>query len=149
MIKKIFGVILGYVVIVVSVIMTRSAFYLAIGADGAYYRGTFDVSPLWIGAILVLSFITAFAGGYVCRRIALGSKSVTVLAGITLALGLAVAVGKAVAAPIPAEIRTADVSNYDAMKKARHPVWLFFADPIVGFAGILIGGQVAGRKEQE
>ena len=149
MLRKILGVVTGYVVMNVTAFMTYSGLYLAIGADRAYEPGTYEVSLLWIAAILVLGFIAAVVAGYLCKRIAGDLGTVVILAGIVVGLGIAAATAISFNQPKPKQARSSDVSNYEAMKYGRKPLWVEFAIPIVGFAGILVGGGAVGRKIKE
>ncbi len=146
MIRKVLGVIVGYIAMVVFIFMTFSAFYLAIGANGAYNPGTYDVSILWIAVSSLLGLVAAVIGGYICARISNDRGTATVLAGIVLGLGLAIAVWQAYA-PVPErEVRTGNVSNYEAMQKSRQPVWLGFLNPLIGAVGIYLGGRLGPRN---
>jgi len=149
MLRKILGVVAGYVVMNVTAFMTYSGFYFAIGADRAYYPGTYDVSILWIAAILVLGFIAAVVAGYLCKRIAGDLGTVVILAGIVVGLGIAAASAISFSEPKPNEVRSGNVSNYEAMKYGRKPLWVEFAIPVVGFAGVLVGGGAVGRRNKE
>ena len=62
-------------------------------------------------------------------------------------LALATAAGSAVplvvlAQATPAETRTGDVGNLDAMMKAKQPGWVAVANPFVGLAGVLLGARL-------
>lgn len=149
MVWKILGVILGYVLTGVFIFMTFSAFYLAIGADKAYNPGTFNVSILWIVVSSILGLVAAILGGYVCRRVSGSEGAVYVLAVIFLSLGLAAATVQGFAKPSPELPRTAGMSDYDAMKTPRQPVWLGFLNPVIGFAGMIIGGGVIKKRKEE
>lgn len=146
MLRKILGVILGYIVMAVFIFMTFSGFYLAIGADGAYNPGTYDVSILWISVSSVLGLVAAIIGGYICAKIAGDRRTAIILAGIVLGLGIALGIMQAMAPVPPEEVRTGDVSNFDAMQKSRQPVWLAFLNPLIGAVGIYIGGGLGGKK---
>lgn len=149
MLRKILGVVLGYIVMNVTAFMTYSGFYFAIGADRAYFPGTYDVSVLWISAILVLGFIAAVVAGYLCKRIAGDLGTVVILAGIVVGLGIAAATVVSFGEQKPKVVRRGDVSNYEAMKYGRKPLWVEFASPIVGLAGILVGGGAVARRNKE
>lgn len=147
MVRKILGVIGGYVAMVIFIFLSFSVVYLSIGADLAYNPGTYDVSMLWIAVSTVLGFIAAVIGGYLCKLIAGDRKTTIILAGIVLGLGLAVAIMQAVAPKATPEARTAEVSNTEAMQKSVMPVWVAFLNPFVGAIGVWVGGGLGRSKE--
>lgn len=150
MVWKVLGVIIGYVVMAAFIFMTFSAFYLGIGADLAYNPGTYEVSMLWIIVSALLGLVAAMIGGYVCKRISGSPGAVQVFAGIVLLLGITLGVMEAFKSIPPEEVRTGEVSNFEAMQKSRQPVWVAFMNPFIGAVGIMIGGSIgAGKKEEE
>jgi hypothetical protein len=121
------------------IFLTFSAAYLAMGADTAFGPGGYDVSMTWIVISTVLAFIAAVAAGYVAAAIGRSGTAVKILAGIVLVLGLLAAVMVAVS-PKPADARTAETPNMEAMSKAQTPLWLAILNPLIGVAGVLVGG---------
>lgn len=144
MLRRILGVIGGYVFIVAFIMGTFTALYAILGADGAYEPGTYVVSMSWIIPTFILSFVAAVAGGWICFLISRSLGSVTVFAGIVLVLGLVLAVMQASADTV-IELREGAVSNSEAMQKSIQPLWVAIANPVVGAMGILIGGRL--KKE--
>jgi hypothetical protein len=143
MLRVIGAVVLGYVVMAAVVFATFTAAYLAMGADGAFKAGTYDVTPLWLAVSLVLSLIAALLGGLVCARVARRGKASIALAGLVLVLGLITAfatMGKPKEL-LPA-VRTGDVRNMEAMKNAKEPHWLLLLNPFVGVFGVLAGSRL-------
>jgi hypothetical protein len=134
------GVIVGYVVMAALVFGIFTGAYLAMGADRAFTPGTYDVSPMWLALSVVVGLVTAAAGGLVCAVIAKpGSMAPKVLAGLVLVLGLAFMIPVFMdSAPDPGP-RTADVSNIEAMTKAKQPKWTAAANPVIGALGVLLG----------
>ena len=141
MVRSILGAIAGYVVMVFFIFLTFSAAYLAMGADRAFSPGGYDVSMVWIIVSFVLAFIAAVVGGYVAALIGKSAIAVKILAGIVLVLGLLTAVMVAVS-PKPADVRAADTPNMEAMTKAQTPLWVAILNPLVGIAGVLVGGNL-------
>lgn len=141
MLRSIGAVIGGYVVMFVLVFVTFSGLYLAIGADGAFEPGTYDVSMMWIVTSIVLSILAALAGGYVCESISRGGKAAVGLAILVAVLGLVAAIPP-LTAPPSNEARTADVPNMEAMMKAKAPAWAALLNPFIGAAGALAGAKL-------
>jgi hypothetical protein len=145
MARAVLGVIVGYIVMAVLVVIMFSVAYLGMGTDRAFKTGTYDPSLLWIVVSLVLGLIAAIAGGWVCAMVARpGSKAPKVLAGIVVVAGLAMA-GLSAAKQPPPEVRSGAVSNFEAMQRARTPLWVALTNPIVGAIGIVIGAGLRGR----
>ena len=143
MLRTIVGVIVGYLVMAGLVFVTFTAAYAVLGVDRTFQPGTYQVSPLWIATSFALGLGAALAGGYVCARIARRRAAANALAALVLGLGLLVAgigiVGVAQEGePTP---RTSEVGNQEAMMRARTPTWMALLNPLVGAAGVLIGGR--------
>jgi hypothetical protein len=45
----------------------------------------------------------------------------------------------------PNMIRTGNISNMEAMQRAKHPIWAPILFPFIGVAGVLIGGRLKRR----
>jgi len=138
MLKAALGVVAGYVVMAVMVMITFSAAYLGLGADGAFRPGSYVPSMAWVVVSVVLGLAAALAGGLCCARIAPGTRAPLALAGFVLGLGLLLAV-PALVDSRPLEPRGGDVGNFEAMQKARTPGWLAVLNPLVGASGVLLG----------
>lgn len=146
MLKTISSVILAYLVMFAVVFVGLTAAYLAMGADGAFEPGVYDVTTLWLGVMFVVSLGAAIAGGKVCVFIAKNSKAVFGLAGLVLILGLLSAVPALTASGGEVKPRTRDVPNLEAMMKAKQPAWVALLLPVIGVAGVLAGGRMKPGK---
>lgn len=142
MLRKIGGVIAGYIVMALFLFLAFTLAYLAMGADGAFQPGTYDVSGLWIGVAVAVSLAAAVLGGWVCVLVAKSRGAALVLAGIVLVLGILVALpvllGKR---PSPGP-RAGEVGNIQAMNSAQQPLWLTLLNPLLGAAGTLVGSRL-------
>ena len=146
MLRSIVGVIAGYISMAVFVFATFTIVYLAMGADGAFREGSYEISALWIVVSFVLSVIAAIVGGFVCAAIAKNMTAPYVLAGIVLVLGLLLAIpvvtGSYEGMP---EVRDSATGNFEAMQYARQPVWIALLNPIIGAGGIVFGARMRKR----
>lgn len=97
---------------------------------------------LWTVVSFAFGMGAAVLGGSVCARIARTEKPPKVLAGVVLVIGLLSAIPVLMAAETPAEARTGEVGNLDAMMKAKQPPWVALANPFVGLVGVLIGSRL-------
>ena len=145
MLRSILGAIAGYVIMFFCIFLLFTAAYLAMGADGAFAPGGYDVSTTWIVVSFVLGFLAAVTAGYLAAVIGRGMTAVKILAGIVLVLGIVSAVAVSVS-PRPEGARTADVPNLEAMSKAQTPLWVALINPLIGIAGVLVGGGL--RKDK-
>jgi len=145
MLRAIGSVIVGYLVMAVITFCSLTGAFFALGADRAYEPGVFDVSKLWMAVWVVVGVVAALAGGWVCRAIAKTNTPPRVLAGIVLVLGTLMAV-MAMNAPPTSEVRPPDLGVMDAMTKARAPTWMNFANGLIGFAGVLVGGGMGKQR---
>jgi len=143
MLKTIGGVIVGYLVMFIVVFATFSGAYLAMGTDGAFKAGSYEVTPLWLGVSFVLSLIAAIAGGFVCAAIAKNPKATMALAGLVLILGILFAIPVLTASNEGRpQVREASVGNMEAMTNARQPGWVAVLNPIIGAIGVMLGARL-------
>ncbi len=139
--RTILGIVVGFLVMYLVVFVGLTAAYLGLGQDGAFQPGVYDVTPTWILIWLLVSLLAAVIGGFVCWWIGRGRGAALVLAGLVLVLGLALAV-PVLTAPVPETppARSGAVGNMAAMQNAREPVWMALLNPVLGAAGVLLGG---------
>jgi predicted membrane protein len=143
MLRIIGGVIAGYLTMFIVVFATFSGAYLAMGTNGAFQPGSYEVTPLWLGVSFVLSLIAAIAGGFVCAAIAKDPRAAMALAGLVLALGLLLAIPVLTASDTGRpQVREASVGNLEAMQNARQPGWVAVLNPIVGAIGAMLGARL-------
>jgi len=145
--RNIAAVVVGYIVMAVIVMVTFFLAYTALGPDTTYKPGTYEVSLLWIGIMLVFGAAAAIAGGVTCAKIASSRRgaaaALAVLVGFLGALQL---VG-AIMAPEPEDTaRPDEVSIAEAMQNARPSIWYAALNPIVGIAGVLIGAHLVAPR---
>jgi hypothetical protein len=137
--RAIVSVVVGYVVMFAAIFLAFSGLYLLLGQDRSFRPGSYEPSVLWTVVSFVLGAGAAVLGGYVSAGIARTATPPKVLAGVVLVIGLVSAVPVLMAAATPAEARAGEVSNLDAMTKAKQPAWVAVANPFVGLAGVLLG----------
>lgn len=139
------AIMLAYVVMFALVFVTFTLAYLAMGADGAFKQGTYEVSGLWLAASMILGLVAAVAGGYVCAVVGRSARAPLALAVVVLVIGFGLAFTNSGApdADTP-EVRADDVGNFEAMQSARQPTWLTMVNPVIGAIGVLIGGRLRG-----
>lgn len=146
MLRTILGVVLGYFVMFALIFAIFSGLYLALGAEKTFEPGTYDPTTLWVRVSLVLGLLAAIVGGLVCAKLSKSRRATVALVAVVLALGALSAVGQMVIERPDPGVRTADVSNIDAMMKAQTPLWVAWANPVVGALGVLIGSRLARAK---
>jgi lysylphosphatidylglycerol synthetase-like protein (DUF2156 family) len=149
MARTIGSVILGYLVMVIVVFATFSLAFQAMGVDRAYQAGTYEVSGLWIVVSIILGIVAAILGGFACARVAHSPAAPRALAAVVLIIGLGMAVAAMAGAGAddrPA-VRPAEVSNIEAMRNSRTPIWLQFLNPLIGAAGVLYGAGLARKSK--
>lgn len=144
MVRNIGGVILGYICMALTVFLTFTAAYLLMGADRAFKPGTYEVSGLWVSVSCLLALVAAVIGGYVCAQVARSKGAVVALAVLVLILGIVAAIPVLMAAgdDRSSNIREGEVSNMEAMQKAKQPGWMALLNPAVGAAGVLVGARL-------
>ena len=138
MFRIIGGVILGFITLFVVTFFTFSGLFLALGSNGAFHAGNFEVTAPWLVGSLVLGFIAAVLAGKVCSTVTAKPGPVVVLAALVLILDLFAAFNP------PQDRRTeraGEVSMTDAIVNAREPTWFVFLMPLVATAGVILGGR--------
>ncbi len=143
MARKIIGVIVGYVAMAAFVFISFTVLYLILGTEGSFQPGSYQVSSTWLILSLVLGFIAAIIGGYVCVLIAKNKKAALWLAGILLVLGIILALPQL---NVPEEemnkIREGEVSNMEAMQNAKQPALALILNPFIGAFGVWAGSRM-------
>ena len=141
MLKTIGAVVGGYIAMFVVVFATFSLAFLAMGADGAFQSGTYDVTPVWLIVSFVLSFIAALIGGFVSVTISDDPKVPRALAVVVIVMGVITAIQIMTADPVVVT-RSADVGNMEAMMNAKQPIWVALLNPIIGAIGVMVGARL-------
>jgi len=117
--------------------------YSVMGADWSFRPGSYHASSRWTLMQFTVIFVTALIGGLVCALIARGGKAPLVLAIVALLIGFTLGALHVATQPADTgELRPANVPNMVAMTKARHPVWVIFAGPLIAALGIVVGGKL-------
>ena len=140
MTRKILGVIVGYIAMAAFMFLTFTVFYLILGTEGAFEPGSFHVSVTWILFSIILSFLAALIGGYVCLIISKDKKTVMILAAIVFVLGIIFAIPKLGSYnAIKNQVRESTLSNIEAMNMADQPDFILLLSPIIAAVGVVMG----------
>jgi hypothetical protein len=142
-IRFIVAVVVGYLCMAVPV-MAASAVALA-APDLVFRPRSLEVAPGWLGCMLVVSLAAAAAGGFVAAHIDRSRRGATALAVLVFVVGLAFAAGNEARERPPAEA-PADMSLEDRAKRAVQPTWYAFLMPVIGAAGVMLGGRARPEK---
>jgi membrane protease YdiL (CAAX protease family) len=137
MLKSILGVIVGYIVMMLVAFCAYTAAYLGLGAERAFEPNTYALSGIWIGLVIVITFIAGLLGGMTCAAISKSRTTGLVFAVIVFVLSFVFELPNLTNhAPVT---RAGDVSNMEAMGKAQPPFWLCLLNPFLGGAAVLMG----------
>lgn len=148
MLRLIGGVVFGYIVMGAVVFAGLSAAFVVFGPDRAFQPGVYDVSLLWVVTSLAIGFGAALIGGWLARTLARTVTGPRVLAAVVVVLGLALALSTAFAETGATGMRTGEVGPFEAMQQAHTPLWIMLLNPLIGAAGVLIGGRAIGRRSR-
>ncbi len=140
--RNIGAAVLGYVAMFAIVFVLLSLTWVAMGPDGAFRPGVWEVSGGWIVSTIVIGLLAAMGGGWLAARVGTGGQAVLLLIVIILVMSVLSAFpeGEAVAGPRPGT-----VSMTDAMTQARPPTWLMWLNPVLGIVGVLLGARWGRR----
>ena len=143
--RAIGGAVLGYIVMVLVIFCGLTAAWFALGSDGAFRPGVYDVSTTWVVISIIVGIIAALAGGRTARAVAKTITGPRILAGLVIVLGILSALPGLSMDPASA-VRDPSLSMFDAMAQARTPVWVLFLNPVIGAIGALIGGNALQKN---
>jgi len=147
MARSILGVIVGYIVMFVLQFAVFVTVYSMMGANWSFKPASYHASMRWTLMQFTVIFVTAIIAGLICALIARGGKAPLALAIVALAIGFTLGALHVATQPADTgELRPASVANMVAMTKARHPMWVIFAGPLIAAAGILVGGKLKRRS---
>jgi energy-converting hydrogenase Eha subunit A len=141
MLRAILSVIVGFVVVCVVVVACFTALQLGLGNERVFKPGSWEPSTLFNIAALVIGVVAAIIAGYVCAAIARSPRPPLVLASLLLLFGLVTATMN-VYDNRPMTPRPANATPMDAAEHNREPVWMPFANAVIGFAGVMIGARL-------
>jgi hypothetical protein len=141
MLKAIIAVVVGFIAMTIFSIAAFCCVYLAIGADGAFQPGSYDISTLWMAAMVVLSLVGGVVGGLICAAISKSMGVCKAFAGIVLALGLLSGIVTTMKEQ-PDTARSGDVPVFKAAEVAQTPLWLCLLNPVLGAVGVLLGARM-------
>ncbi|MDT7604525.1 MAG: hypothetical protein QOF61_2522 [Acidobacteriota bacterium] len=145
MIRSILAVIAGYVAIFVFIFVLFTALYLVLGANASFKPGSYQPSILWLALSTPLALVAAVIGGYLCAALVRGERVPLALAALVFVLGVIFAVPMLMESDTNA-VRTSDVSNIEAMQKAKEPASVALTNPFLGAAGVLVGAWLRRRR---
>ena len=137
MLRAAAGLMIGFLVLQGTVVITMSLSWLATGPGFVFREGSLDTSTGWSLLSVGLGLVCAGFGGRVAARFS--PHAVPLLAGVVLVLGGLSAFGPAPVRP-PLEKPIAELGVFEAASYAVQPAWSRYAIPLIGAAGVLLGG---------
>jgi hypothetical protein len=136
------AVVLGYLAMAVLLGGVFHLMFIGMGSDRAFRPGSYEASDVWIWCSFAVGLLAAVVGGWVCAAVGKSRNAVLALAAVVILLGLLMAVPILAGLQGESQARAGDVSNMDAMMKARTPGWVALLNPVVGAAGVILGGRL-------
>jgi len=147
MLRKIIGVVAGYIAMAVLIFILFTTLYLILGADSAFQPGNYQASTTWLVLSTILGLIAAVIGGLICVIIAKDHKAAIWLAGLVIVLGIILAIPSL---NVPDEemnkVREGNVDNMEAMQNAKQPPIALILNPIIGAIGVIAGSRLKKNK---
>jgi hypothetical protein len=141
MLRKLMAVVAGYVVMAGLLMIAFTVTAATLGLDGVYKPGLYEPATSWILLSFVYGIVAAIAGGYVCRWIGRSRQLLHAFAGVVLLLGIVTAVAAYMTAEDPGP-RLPGETLAEAVSKTSQPLWIALLNPLVGAAGVLVGGRL-------
>lgn len=157
------AVIVGYLIMAMLVMSTMFLAVQAMDLDAIFEQGFWKSTSRWNTIAVMISLLSAVAGGAVCERIARNKMGIRLLAivFVVATVGSLVTVLRAgpdpepvprpsteaiVAAAAEAKQSPTLYAMIQAGKHAREPNWMKVANPACGLAGALLGAMLARRQ---
>ena len=157
------AVIVGYLIMAMLVMSTMFLAVQAMDLDAVFEQGFWKATSRWNTISVMISLLSAVAGGAVCERIARNKMGIRLLAivFVVATIGSLVTVLRAGPDPEPvprptteALVAAAAAANQsptlyamvEAGKHAREPGGMKIANPACGLAGALLGAMLARRQ---
>jgi undecaprenyl pyrophosphate phosphatase UppP len=144
-VKSIVAVVASYAAMFVFYFAVFTGLYLALGAERVFQPDSYEVSTLWIVLAIVLPFVGAIIGGYLCAAISKSMRTCQVFAFIVFFLGLLACIPAMKRNPDAPNVRADDVPNLQALQLAVTPMWVHLVTPVISAAGVLLGARRKGR----
>lgn len=142
MLRSIFGIIVGYVVLTLFFFVVFNAVFFGLGVDFIFRPNSYEVTPLWWACTAAISLVGSMLAGLVCALISKSKRTCQVFAGIILVVLILFCIPKI--RDRTAHERTGDVSVMSAMQLTQMPIWMHLLNPILGAVGVLIGARARG-----
>ena len=141
--RNVGGAVLGWVVMAACVFVLMAVLWTALGVEGSFRPGSWEVTTAWSLGSVVIGLLAAVVGGIVCRKVAGDGRGVLMLIALVVVLGVANALFQP---PATGAVRPEDVAMLEAAGSAEQPRWLAWLNPLLGLVGILLGARLARRE---
>ena len=141
-VRNVGGAVLGYVVMALVVMVLFTGLWLALGAEGSFETGTWEVSWVWSLGSIVVGLLAGVLGGFVCSKVAVDDRGFWMLVVLVVILGVYSALNPVAGSAGP---RPEDVGMAEAMTGAQQPAWLGWLNPLLGVVGAWFGSRLAKR----
>lgn len=140
MARLVLGILSGFVVMVIFILITFALVAPVLGLDRLFAAGTWEPSTFWLTLSISLSVAGAIIGGWTARRVGRSDGAVRGLAALVFVMGVWSAVA-GMSDTTRGGVRDATATMNDAASRARQPTWIAFLNPLIGAAGALAGGR--------
>lgn len=152
MLRTILAVITGYVAMVAAVILLNLGTLLTLGVDGAFKPGSYEPATITIIIGIVNGALAALLGGFLCRKVAGHPGPVAALL-VVIAVMAVVDIAGVFLITRSAQVedpgaRPENATLVEVMPKARKPMPLVFAMPVIGIFGAALGGGLLLHRHQ-
>jgi hypothetical protein len=138
MLKSILGIVVGYLVMCLFAVAGYFVAYLVLGPERIFEAGTYALSGIWLGLMVVFTLIAGLIGGLMCAGISKNRTTGLVFAVIVLVASFVFALPN-IMKEHPPVARSGDVASLQAMQMAQPPGWLCILNPILAGVAVLIG----------
>ncbi len=148
--RILFGVVLGYLSIAISLRIAMTAAAWKFGADRVFVAESWQLSDIWNALSCVLSLVAAFLGGVVAawwggRRLAGTLLAIVIVVLGTLTLFVAITRPAVEAPPRPVVMTLSDWEKTG--QYSIQPMWMLLVTPVLSVIGVVAGTRYIARRQ--
>lgn len=148
MLRIVLAVIIGYVAIALTVFIGLTSAYFALGTEGVFQPGVYELTTTWVVAAVAVNLIAAIVGGIVCALIDRTKSTPLIFAAIVFILGIAFAFPTIASYDDESPARPDDITMFEAMRDGRQPAWFAFGNPFTVAIGIMLGASLINKRNK-
>jgi Na+/proline symporter len=144
MLRAVLGTVVGYIAMFVVLTAILFGVYFALGMERSFKPASYEPTTLWIALMFAVGLVAALIGGFVGKKIG-GAGAIQGMVALIIVL-TGIELWFQTSKDEAPKVRGPEVTALEAAMNARSPLWVTLVNPVIGIAGVLIGGKKAGGR---